>query len=83
MTFKNGGDVELWRGTALFLGGIVLSMTAFYVAEFRHTVTRDEAQQIVDQMRPGPPWVQDRTNVLQRLDADRAMILELMRREKR
>lgn len=76
---RNGNGRIDWKTVALFLAGIVVSMVSFYVVEFRRTLTRDEAIQLVDQMRPGPPWVQDRTNVLQRLDEDRRLLRELMR----
>lgn len=78
MTNGSNGRID-WRAVALFLAGVVISMTAFYAIEFRRTLTRDEAIQLVEQMRPGPPWVQDRTHVMQRLEADQRMIAELLR----
>ena len=63
----------------MFLAGLVLAMVSFYIAEFRRTITREDAVQIVDQMRPGPPWVQDRTYVMQRLSDDQRTINELRR----
>ncbi len=65
MTGTNGGAC---RQLATFLAGIVLTMIAFYVAEFRRTITRDEAAQLIQDLRPGPPWVQDRTFVMGSLD---------------
>ena len=76
----NGNGI--WKSLALFLAGIVLTMVSFYVAEFRRTLTRDEAIQLIDQMRPGPPWVQDRSNVMQRLSEDRARISDLEQRKR-
>lgn len=78
---RNGNGA--WKSIALFLAGVVVSMVAFYVVEFHRTITRDEAVQLIEQVRPGPPWVQDRTNVLQRLDEDRGRIVELEQRPSR
>lgn len=77
MTLNGNG---FWKATTMFLAGLVLAMTSFYVAEFRRTLTRDEAVQLIEQMRPGPPWVQDRTNILQRVDENRDRIKELEQR---
>ncbi len=67
----NGGAC---RPVATFLAGVVLTMIAFYVAEFRRTITRDEAAQLIQDMRPGPPWVQDRTFVMGSLEQHRRAI---------
>lgn len=69
-----------WKAAAMFLAGLVVAMASFYVAEFRRTLTRDEAVQLIEQMRPSPPWVQDRANVLQRLDDYRDRIGTLEQR---
>lgn len=68
-----------WRPIALFLAGLVVSMASFYVVEFHRTLTRDEAIQLIEQMRPGPPWAQERTYILKRLEDDRITIIELRR----
>ena len=64
----NGETRVDWKNLALFLAGVQITMTAFYVVEFRRTINRDEAVQLIEQMRPGPPWVQDRGYVLKALD---------------
>lgn len=64
----------------MFLAGLVLAMVSFYVAEFRRTITREEAAQLIQDLRPAPPWAQDRAFVLGSLEQHRLAIGECVSR---
>ena len=70
---------ETWRAIAMFLAGLVVAMATFYVAEFKRTITRDEAAQLIEEMRPGPPWAHDRVAVFDRLGRVERDVTECVR----
>ena len=79
-TSNSNGNGTAWKPLATFLAGMVLAMVSFYIAEFRKTITREDAAQLIQDMRPGPPWVQDRSYVMQSLDQNRRAINECVPR---
>jgi len=52
----------------MFLLGLVVTMTTFYVTEFRRAVTREDVIREINALRPGVPWAIDRGSVFERLD---------------
>jgi hypothetical protein len=76
----NGTNGNPWKHVATFLAGLVIAMVSFYVAEYRHTITRADAAQLVEDMRPGPPWAQDRAFVMGALEYNRKAVGECVTR---
>jgi hypothetical protein len=70
-----------WKTAAVFLAGVVVALLSFYATSVHKMLTREESMQLINDMRPGPPWIQDRGRVMQILDDHQRQIEELRRHQ--